>query len=106
MNPSSERFSAAPGEAEATGQPDRAMPDSYSRIRLAQGIRRYRHTRDRPRQTRHAPLPYSYDEQNEIIRLAEMWLPFGEPPEDEIFTRFGFGIVTFRRKLYSALAMP
>ena len=106
MKPPYEPASAAPTGAESAKQPHRAVSSPYSRVRLAQGIRRYRHTRDRPRQTRQAPLPYSYDEMDEIIRLAEIWLPFGEPPEEEIFTRFGFDRATFRRKLHAVLSTP
>ncbi|WP_067662240.1 hypothetical protein [Nocardia miyunensis] len=81
-------------------------PATYSQPRLAQRIRLYRQTRDLSRRTRQAPPPYTYSETDEMIRLAEIWLPFGEPPAEEIFTRFGITRQAFRARLEQALTVP
>ncbi|WP_146097665.1 hypothetical protein [Nocardia nova] len=82
----------------------RSTPTPHSRAILAERIRRYRQTRDLPRRTPHAPPPYTYSEIDEMIRLAEVWLPFAGPPEEEIFTRFGIDKDTFQARLDHALA--
>ncbi len=38
-----------------------------------------------------------------MVRLAEIWLPFGGPPEDEIFTRFGITGRAFEARLAQIL---
>ncbi|MFF3572645.1 hypothetical protein [Nocardia jiangxiensis] len=81
------------------------MPTPHSRSRLAQRIRQYQQARDAPRRTPHAPPPYVYSEIDEMIRLAEMWLPFGGPPEEEIFTRFGLTRHAFQARLEKALTI-
>ncbi|MGW5519216.1 hypothetical protein [Nocardia africana] len=81
----------------------RPTPTTRSRSLLAQRIRRYRQTRDIPRRTPHAPPPYTYSEIDEMIRLAEIWLPFGDPPDEEIFTRFGIDKRAFQARLDEAL---
>lgn len=82
----------------------KAAVESYAHTLLAQRIQRYHRNRDRPRQTTKAPVPYSYHELDEIVHLAEVWLPFGGPPEEVIFVRFGIGTAEFEEKLQAALA--
>ncbi|MBV7707107.1 hypothetical protein NOVA_30420 [Nocardia nova] len=81
----------------------RSAPSAHARLQLAQRIRRYRQTRDLPRRTRHASPPHAYSETDEMVRLAEIWLPFGGPPEDEIFTRFGITGRAFEARLAQIL---
>lgn len=82
----------------------RATPPSQTRLLLAQRIRRYHLNRDAPRRTTKAPTPYAYDEALEMIRLAAIWLPFGGPPEEETFTRFGLSRREFDARLEQVLA--
>ncbi|OXR41287.1 hypothetical protein B7C42_06685 [Nocardia cerradoensis] len=84
----------------------RSAPSAHSRVQLAQHIRRYRQTHDQPRRTRHASPPYTYSEVDEMVHLAEIWLPFGGPPEDEIFTRFGITGRAFEARLNQILGTP
>ncbi|MGW5518790.1 hypothetical protein [Nocardia africana] len=38
-----------------------------------------------------------------MVRLAEAWLPFGGPPDEEIFIRFGLTRRAFWAKLEAVL---
>ena len=77
---------------------------THARLLLAQRIRRYHQNRDVPRHTPKAPAPYTYSEELDMIRLAAIWLPFGGPPEEEIFTRFGISRGEFEARLEQVLA--
>ncbi|MGW5519178.1 hypothetical protein [Nocardia africana] len=82
----------------------RATPSSQARLLLAQRLRRYHLNRDVPRRTTKAPAPYAYDEALEMFRLAAIWLPFGGPPEEKTFTRFGLSLREFDARLVQVLA--
>ncbi|OXR46989.1 hypothetical protein B7C42_00105 [Nocardia cerradoensis] len=81
----------------------RTTPSSQTRLLLAQRIRRYHQNREVPRRTPKAPAPYTYSEELDMVRLAAIWLPFGGPPEEEIFTRFGISKVAFEARLEQVL---
>ncbi|RYE43130.1 MAG: hypothetical protein EOP24_29640 [Hyphomicrobiales bacterium] len=67
-----------------TDQLDRYRAERRRRLRQAQ------HTR------RHGQWP---SEQEELIRFARIWAPYGGPPPEEVFVRFGITAKSFAERI-------
>ncbi|MGW4336801.1 hypothetical protein ACWEK5_28935 [Rhodococcus koreensis] len=79
--------------------PDRmpAITDQPDRYR-AERRRRLRQAKLTPRQGRWP------SEQEELIRFARIWAPYGGPPPEEVFVRFGITSSTFAERIRHMLA--
>ena len=82
-------------------RPPVPRPNSRGAFLTAQ-VQSYRRHRPRTQQTAAAAAArrtYPHHEAAEIIRFAEVWAPYGGPPGDEVFVRFGITTAQFRARL-------
>ncbi|RYH71196.1 MAG: hypothetical protein EON54_00025 [Alcaligenaceae bacterium] len=70
---------------------------------IADAVRSYRTARCRRLKERRAAVLSHPSEELEILRFAEIWAPFGGPPPDEIFQRFGMTKHRFNQRLWESV---
>ena len=75
-----------------------SMTTATSRTGQIAGPARGRRGRDQPTRFE-PPLQAAGPDAWEVVEFAEMWSPFGGPPADEIFVRFGMSPERFSRVL-------
>ncbi|QYB04238.1 hypothetical protein I1A62_45430 [Rhodococcus sp. USK10] len=74
---------------------------------LSEQLDRYR--AERRRRLRQATLTRQHSgrwptEQEELIRFARIWAPYGGPPPEEVFVRFGITSTAFAERIRQMLA--
>ncbi|MHA4854288.1 hypothetical protein L1080_032830 [Rhodococcus sp. MSC1_016] len=70
---------------------------------IADAVRSYRAARHRRLKERRVGVRSQPSEELEILRFAEIWAPFGGPPPDEIFQRFGMKKDRFTQRLWESV---
>lgn len=96
--------------AEAKAGRDRGASRARSDASVAQtagaDIQAYRRLRDRRREVRLSRGGYRSPsrEAEVLVGLAQTWAPFGGPPDEEIFIRFGITRSRFTEKLWRIIA--
>ncbi|MDV7354638.1 hypothetical protein R4282_16695 [Rhodococcus oxybenzonivorans] len=85
-------------------RPPVPLPTSREAFLTAQ-VQSYRQHRRKQQATAAAATrrTYTHHEGAEIIRFAEVWAPYGGPPGDEVFVRFGITTAEFRVRLHDVL---
>ena len=86
---------------------DNRTPTSESRSPIAEQPRTYRHDRRRRHrvQTAHSKYERRNSESDLLIDLARRWLPYGGPPQEEIFHTFGINRLQYIAQLWTAVRM-
>ena len=59
--------------------------------------------RDKIRAERHSRVPRESDQ---LIRVAQTWLPYGGPPAEEVMVQFGMTTARFLEALRQAIYLP